>query len=125
MGKIVEIKMYINEDIDVNSLINETEGMKVIKTSESELGENENKLTEELINRNIDLCNYSAGKLTADATKALDTNLTEVIKLTESLFNSVSINNINKVVSALIKCEIIKGEWYNDEWSSNEYVKNR
>ena len=110
MGKIVEIKMYINGDIDVNSLINETEGMKVIKTSESELGENENKLTEELINRNIDLCNYSAGKLTADATKALDTNLAEVIKLTESLFNSVSINNINKVVSALIKCEIIKGE---------------
>lgn len=110
MGKIVEIKMYINEDIDVNSLINETEGIKVIKTSESELGENESKLTEELINRNIDLCNYSAGKLTADATKVLDINLAEVIKLTESLFNSVSINNINKVVSALIKCEIIKGE---------------
>lgn len=110
MGKIVEIKMYINEEIDVNSLINETEGIKVIKTHEAELGENESKLTEELINKNIDLSNYSAGKLTADATKVINTNLAEVIRITESLFGNVSINNINKIVNALIKCEIIKGE---------------
>lgn len=110
MGKIVEIKMYINEEVDVNSLITETEGIKVIKVSEDELGENESKLTEELINKNIDLSNYNAGKLTADAKKVINTNLAEVIKITESLFGNVSINNINKVVSALIKCEIIKGE---------------
>lgn len=110
MGKIVEIKMYINEEVDVNSLINETEGIKVIKTHEAEFGENESKLTEELINKNIDLSNYGAGKLTADATKVIDTNLAEVIKITESLFGNVSINNINKIVNALIKCEIIKGE---------------
>lgn len=110
MGKIVEIKMYINEEVDVNSLITETEGIKVIKVSEDELGENESKLTEELINKNIDLSNYNAGKLTADAKKVINTNLAEVIKITESLFDNVSIININKVVSALIKCEIIKGE---------------
>lgn len=110
MGKIVEIKMYINEEVDVNSLINETEGIRVIKVSEDELGENESKLTEELINKNIDLSNYNAGKLTADAKKVINTNLAEVIKITESLFGNVSISNINKVVSALIKCEIIKGE---------------
>lgn len=110
MGKIIEIKMYINEEVDVNSLITETEGIKVIKVSEDELGENESKLTEELINKNIDLSNYNAGKLTADAKKVINTNLAEVIKITESLFGNVSINNINKVVSALIKCEIIKGE---------------
>lgn len=110
MGKIVEIKMYINEEVDVNSLITETEGIRVIKVSEDELGENESKLTEELINKNIDLSNYNAGKLTADAKKVINTNLAEVIKITESLFGNVSINNINKVVSALIKCEIIKGE---------------
>ena len=110
MGKIVEIKMYINEEVDVNSLINETEVIKVIKVSEDELGENESKLTEELINKNIDLSNYNAGKLTADAKKVINTNLAEVIKITESLFGNVSISNINKVVSALIKCEIIKGE---------------
>lgn len=110
MGKIVEIKMYINEEVDVNSLITETEGIKVIKVSEDELGENESKLTEELINKNIDLSNYNAGKLTADAKKVINTNLAEVIKITESLFGNVSISNINKVVSALIKCEIIKGE---------------
>lgn len=110
MGKIVEIKMYINEEVDVNSLINETEGIKVIKVNEDELGENESKLTEELINKNIDLSNYNAGKLTADAKKVINTNLAEVIKITESLFGNVSIGNINKVVSALIKCEIIKGE---------------
>lgn len=110
MGKIVEIKMYINEEVDVNSLINETEGIKVIKVSEDELGENESKLTEELINKNIDLSNYNAGKLTVDAKKVINTNLAEVIKITESLFGNVSISNINKVVSALIKCEIIKGE---------------
>ena len=110
MGKIVEIKMYINEEVDVNSLITETEGIKVIKVGEDELGENESKLTEELINKNIDLSNYNAGKLTADAKKVINTNLAEVIKITESLFGNVSINNINKVVSALIKCEIIKGE---------------
>lgn len=110
MGKIVEIKMYINEEVDVNSLITETEGIKVIKVSEDELGENESKLTEELINKNIDLSNYNAGKLTADAKKVINTNLAEVIKITESLFSNVSIGNINKVVSALIKCEIIKGE---------------
>lgn len=110
MGKIVEIKMYINEEVDVNSLITETEGIKVIKVSEDELGENESKLTEELINKNIDLNNYNAGKLTADAKNVINTNLAEVIKITESLFGNVSISNINKVVSALIKCEIIKGE---------------
>lgn len=110
MGKIVEIKMYINEEVDVNSLITETEGIKVIKVSEDELGENESKLTEELINKNIDLSNYNAGKLTADAKKVINTNLAEVIKITESLFGNVSISNINKVVNALIKCEIIKGE---------------
>lgn len=110
MGKIVEIKMYINEEVDVNSLITETEGIRVIKVSEDELGENESKLTEELINKNIDLSNYNAGKLTADAKKVINTNLAEVIKITESLFGNVSISNINKVVSALIKCEIIKGE---------------
>lgn len=110
MGKIVEIKMYINEEVDVNSLITETEGIKVIKVGEDELGENESKLTEELINKNIDLSNYNAGKLTADAKKVINTNLAEVIKITESLFGNVSISNINKVVSALIKCEIIKGE---------------
>ena len=110
MGKIVEIKMYINEEVDVNSLINETEGIKVIKVNEDELGENESKLTEELINKNIDLSNYNAGKLTADAKKVINTNLAEVIKITESLFGNVSIGNINKVVNALIKCEIIKGE---------------
>lgn len=110
MGKIVEIKMYINEEVDVNSLITETEGIKVIKVSEDELGENESKLTEELINKNIDLSNYNAGKLTVDAKKVINTNLAEVIKITESLFGNVSISNINKVVSALIKCEIIKGE---------------
>ena len=110
MGKIVEIKMYINEEVDVNSLINETEGIRVIKVSEDELGENESKLTEELINKTIDLSNYNAGKLTADAKKVINTNLAEVIKITESLFGNVSISNINKVVSALIKCEIIKGE---------------
>lgn len=110
MGKIVEIKMYINEEVDVNSLITETEGIKVIKVSEDELGENESKLTEELINKNIDLSNYNAGKLTADAKKVINTNLAEVIKITENLFGNVSISNINKVVSALIKCEIIKGE---------------
>lgn len=110
MGKIVEIKMYINEEVDVNSLINETEGIKVIKVNEDELGENESKLTEELINKNMDLSNYNAGKLTADAKKVINTNLAEVIKITESLFGNVSIGNINKVVSALIKCEIIKGE---------------
>ncbi len=110
MGKIVEIKMYINEEVDVNSLINETEGIRVIKVSEDELGENESKLTEELINKNIDLSNYNAGKLTADAKKVINTNLAEVIKITESLFGNVSIININKVVSALIKCGIIKGE---------------
>lgn len=110
MGKIVEIKMYINEEVDVNSLITETEGIRVIKVSEDELGKNESKLTEELINKNIDLSNYNAGKLTADAKKVINTNLAEVIKITESLFGNVSISNINKVVSALIKCEIIKGE---------------
>lgn len=110
MGKIVEIKMYINEEVDVNSLITETEGIKVIKINEDELGENESKLTEELISKNIDLGNYNAGKLTADAKKVINTNLAEVIKITESLFGNVSISNINKVVSALIKCEIIKGE---------------
>lgn len=110
MGKIVEIKMYINEEVDVNSLITETEGIKVIKVGEDELGENESKLTEELINKNIDLSNYNAGKLTADAKKVINTNLAEVIKITESLFGNVSISNINKVVSALIKCEIVKGE---------------
>lgn len=110
MGKIVEIKMYINEEVDVNSLITETEVIKVIKVSEDELGENESKLTEELINKNIDLSNYNAGKLTVDAKKVINTNLAEVIKITESLFGNVSISNINKVVSALIKCEIIKGE---------------
>lgn len=110
MGKIVEIKMYINEEVDVNSLITETEGIKLIKVCEDELGENESKLTEELINKNIDLSNYNAGKLTADAKKVINTNLAEVIKITESLFGNVSISNINKVVSALIKCEIIKGE---------------
>ena len=110
MGKIVEIKMYINEEVDVNSLITETEGIRVIKVSEDELGENESKLTEELINKNIDLSNYNAGKLTADAKKVINTNLAEVIKITESLFGNVSISNINKVVSELIKCEIIKGE---------------
>ena len=110
MGKIVEIKMYINEEVDVNSLINETKGIKVIKINEDELGENESKLTEELINKNIDLSNYNAGKLTADAKKVLDTNLAETIKITESLFGNVSINNINKVVNALVKCKIVEGE---------------
>ena len=110
MGKIVEIKMYINEEVDVNSLINETKGMKIIKINEDELGENESKLTEELINKNIDLSSYSAGKLTADAKKVLGTNLAETIKITESLFGNVSINNINKVVNALVKCKIVEGE---------------
>lgn len=110
MGKIVEIKMYINEEVDVNSLINETEGIKVIKINEDKLGENESKLTEELIDKNIDLSNYNAGKLTADAKKVLGTNLAETIKITESLFGNVSINNINKVVNALVKCKIVEGE---------------
>lgn len=101
MGKIIEVKMYVDD---------KTGEEKILNKVTNELGEYENEIFKKLLDMDVNLTNFTAGKVQTKIKDLLMDNLAEVSTVTNTIYGNVNLSNMSKVLNALIDAEIIKGE---------------
>lgn len=108
MGKLIEIKMYVDDELDIEGLLKQNDNVNIINNSVTELSSYVNDITKKLIDMGVNLENFTGGKVQTKLQELLNDNLAEVSTIAETIYGNVTITNMVKVLNALIDSGIIK-----------------
>lgn len=108
MGKLIEIKMYVDDELDIEGLLKQNDNVNIINNSVTELSSYVNDITKKLIDMGVNLENFTGGKVQTKLQELLDNNLAEVSTVAETIYGNVTLTNMVKVLNALIDSGIIK-----------------